>query len=113
MDYGKVLGSAWQITWRWKILWLLGFLASLGSGGGGGSPNTGYSTGDGDFENWQETLSGVYPGFDNLPWEQIWPTVAGVVLLICCVFLIIAIALWVVSVIARGGLIAGVQQVGG
>ena len=26
MDFGKVIGRAWQITWRWKILWVLGFL---------------------------------------------------------------------------------------
>ena len=113
MDYGNVLGRAWRITWRWKILWVLGFLAGLGSGGGGSPGNMNYSAGSGDFDQfpWRTTLSDIYPGFENLAWEQIWPTVAVVVALILCILLLIAIALWVVSVIARGGLIAGVQQV--
>ena len=37
MDFGKVLSRAWEITWRWKVLWVLGFLAALGQGTGGGS----------------------------------------------------------------------------
>lgn len=114
MDYGNVLGRAWRITWRWKILWVLGFLAGLGSGGGGGSPgNMNYSANSGDFDQfpWSRSLSDIYPGFENLAWEQIWPAVAGVIALIICVLLVIAIVVWVLSVIARGGLIAGVQQV--
>ncbi|HIE47684.1 TPA: hypothetical protein EYP84_02175 [Candidatus Bipolaricaulota bacterium] len=30
MDYGYILRRAWQILWQHKILWLFGFLASLG-----------------------------------------------------------------------------------
>ena len=43
MDYGRVLTRAWEITWRWKILWILGFLAALGSGSGGGGSSS-YTT---------------------------------------------------------------------
>jgi hypothetical protein len=43
--------------------------------------------------------------------EQIPPEVIGLVLALLCLAVIIAIAVWVVSVIARAGLIAGVQQV--
>lgn len=110
MDYFNILGRAWRITWRWKILWVLGFLASLGSGGGGspGNPGAQFS---GNTDDWRVTLSEVYPGFEDLPWEQIWPALAGVVAVIICALLIIGILVWVISVIARGGLIAGVQQV--
>ena len=110
MDYGKVLGRAWQITWRWKVLWILGFLAGLGSGGGGGTGNTGY-TGN------MEEYSGNLEQFGIGPWESFADVqgfiapIIGMIILICCVFLLLGIALWVVSVIARGGLIAGVQQV--
>jgi hypothetical protein len=99
VDYGKVLTRAWEITWRWKVLWILGFLASLGSGGGGGGPS--YSTGQSDVQQW--TLDGP-PYVD-------WPLIAGIVGIVIIVALLIGIALWVISVIARGGLIAGVQQV--
>ena len=47
MDFGKVLGRAWEITWRWKMLWVLGFLAALGQGNGAG-PN--YSLSGDEFE---------------------------------------------------------------
>ena len=104
MDYGKILTRAWEITWRWKILWVLGFLAALGSGGGGGSSggSSSYTTGGEDWDRW---FGHTYYGPD-------FP--AGIIAAIVgigCLVLIIGIAIWVVSVIARGGLIAGVQQV--
>ncbi len=93
MDYGKVLSRAWQITWRWKVLWILGFLASLGGGGGGGSS---YS---GNGKEWSTSV-------DRIPTE-IWVLIIAAV----CVAILVGIALWVISIIARGGLIAGVQQI--
>ena len=97
MDYGKVLSRAWEITWRWKVLWILGFLASLGNGFGSSS-NATYST---DSSDWWGKGYGPY----------IPPDVIGILAAVGCLAFIIAIALWVISVIARGGLIAGVQQV--
>jgi hypothetical protein len=96
MDYGKILGRAWEITWRWKILWILGFLATLGTGGTAGNPSYSY-----DSSDWGYTAYGP-----QIPGEIIALIVgAG------CLIIIVAIALWVISTIARGGLIAGVQQV--
>ena len=96
MDYGKVLSRAWQITWRWKVLWILGFLSVLGQGwGGGGNPNYTISG-----EDWNQQYGVHVP-----------PAVWGILAAVGCVAILIAIALWVISVIARGGLIAGVQQV--
>jgi len=97
MDYGKVLGRAWEITWRWKVLWILGFLAALGSGGGALGSSSSYS---GDSSQWGKTY------YDAIP-----PAVVGIILAFLCLALFIGIAIWVVSVIARGGLIAGVHQV--
>ena len=96
MDYGRILGRAWRITWRWKILWILGFLAALGRGRSPGNSSS-YT-------------------FDGSEWgmpihADRWPEIAGIVAAVACLGLLIVIALWVVSVIARGGLIAGVQQV--
>ncbi len=103
MDYGKVLARAWEITWRWKILWILGFLAGLGNGGGGGGGGgTSYSTSGNEWSSWWGTTFH----------EPYIP--AGVIAAIigaACLAILIGIAIWVVSVIARGGLIAGVQQV--
>lgn len=101
MDFGKVLGRAWEITWRWKMLWVLGFLAALGQGNGAGQLN--YSISGDEFERFG------YRFGDSA--EQFFALLSGLVLGLICLVLIVAIVLWVVSVIARGGLIAGVQQV--
>lgn len=39
MDFGEVLSKAWQITWKYKVLWLFGVLASCGSQAGGQGSN--------------------------------------------------------------------------
>ena len=31
MDYGEIITRAWNITWKNKFLWVLGFLAALTS----------------------------------------------------------------------------------
>lgn len=94
MNYGTILGRAWGITWRWKALWILGFLALLGKGGGGSTGNLNYVMGDGDF-----------------PIRPQWiPGLAGVLFVLACLALLVGIAFWVVSIIARGSLISGVQQ---
>jgi hypothetical protein len=105
MDYGSILKRAWEITWRWKILWILGFLASLGGGGGGGQ-GVSYSTGGEDWDRWWG--QGYYAPHDAL---RDAGGIVAVIIGIACLAVIIGIAIWVVSVIARGGLIAGVQQV--
>lgn len=102
MDFGKVLGRAWEITWRWKMLWVLGFLAALGQGGGS-YPQYNYTFSEQDFGRWA-----YQPGIFA---EEFFSGIAVLVLGLCCLALIIGIILWVVSIIARGGLIAAVQQV--
>ena len=91
MEFGKILSRAGQITWRWKVLWVFGFLVSLGQGSPGNSN-----------VNWVE---------DRWQVDRFLPQVVGIVIALVCVGLIIAIALWVLSVIGRGALIGGVQQV--
>lgn len=29
MNYGALIGRAWQITWRYKVLWIFGILLAL------------------------------------------------------------------------------------
>ncbi len=106
MDYGNVLSRAWEITWRWKILWLLGFLAALGRGGGGRMEiNISTSGGEWSGEWGGGQIGGQLPGF-QIP-SEVWAGLAA----LACLGMIIGLIIWVVSIIARGGLIAGVQQV--
>ena len=103
MDFGKVLGRAWEITWRWKMLWVLGFLAALGQGGSSSFPQYNYTWTEQDFEPWL-----YQPGYAL---EELLGGIFALVIGLCCLAVIIAVVLWVISIIARGGLIAAVQQV--
>ncbi|MFZ5918776.1 MAG: DUF7544 domain-containing protein [Chloroflexota bacterium] len=90
MSFGKILGRAWEITWRWKVLWVLGFLVSLSQ----------TWSQIGNRSDWVERRGGYMP-----------PEIGGALLALACLAVLIGIALWVLSVIARGALIGGVQQV--
>ena len=50
-NFGEVLTRAWQITWKYKVLWIFGILASCtqGNGGGGRGGNSGFRTGPSDY----------------------------------------------------------------
>ncbi len=107
MDYGKLLSRAWNIVWEHKFLILLGVLVTL-SGVGGGS---GVSSGA-DFE-WEYGDFPFTPPPEMPDWEiTALPalTVAAAILFVG-VALVIGVALWVVSTIARGGLIAGANAI--
>lgn len=107
MDFGNILTRAWRITWNNKVLWLFGFLAALGQGGGGGG---------GGSSRWSQRVQppggpggpGTVPdGTDIQRWVEQVPVWVWVALI--CLGLLIALALIVVSIIGKGGLIGGVQ----
>lgn len=104
IDYGYLLSKAWQITWKNKWLWLLGFLVGLG---GGSSVN---------FQNRFNTQVNPNNPTTQLPpevrqmLEQFRrPEVQGIVITLACVILLLALVLFVLRVIARGGLIGGIR----
>jgi len=93
MDYGQILSRSWRITWNNKFLWVLGFLAALTRI----SSNT---------SSYQSSSSDFNP-------ENIDQIIQGTVLLLglCCFFLIIGLVIWLLSLIAKGGLITAVSQI--
>ena len=42
MDFGYVLRRAWQIIWKFKILWIFGILAGCGQASGSSGSNSSY-----------------------------------------------------------------------
>jgi hypothetical protein len=105
MDYLNLLKRAWLITWRYRALWLFGFLLALCGGGGGGSGNfnfpSGNSGGQGDG------------GLGNMPsLPDISPTVmiGIVVAVVVVVILLVALGI-VVRAVTRTALIGMVRQV--
>lgn len=97
MDYMDTLRRGWQIVWDNKWLWLLGFLAALGSGGGSGYSSSNYRLDSGEFGAGTMT-------------PELGAALAGGALLLVCIFFIVGILLWLVSLAARGGLITSVSQ---
>jgi hypothetical protein len=103
MDYGNTLSRAWKITWNNKILWLFGFLAGLGASGGGnggGRGNVRVSNGNG----WPGNI--LPPDLER---QLQRPEVIAIVITVACVLLVIGLALFVLSIVGRGGLIGGIR----
>jgi hypothetical protein len=107
MDHFKVLKRAWQITYKYRALWLVGLLlvlagGGLGSGFNGGSPGGG-SGGSGD-RSW-DSPGGPYggpEGFRNLPelWAMVVPVLIGIAAIVVLLFLL-AIVIGIVAAIVR------------
>lgn len=98
MDYGRVLKRAWNVTWRYRILWLFGLFVGGMSSGGGSS----YQMSPQDMERFDPAT--FDSGFEQLQ-QYIWVLVLGV-----AVAVVIGLALWIISVAARGGLIHLVNE---
>lgn len=100
MDYGELLRGAWRVGWRHKYLWLLGLFASEGGCTvSGGSPNFRTTFGG-------SSGSDAIPTFGSESGDWLihnWPVLAALVVTL----FLLGLALWVISVIATGGLIAG------
>ena len=43
MDHIKVLKRAWEITWRYRVLWIFGIILALTTARGGGGNNGGHA----------------------------------------------------------------------
>jgi len=106
-NFGEVLTRAWQITWKYKVLWIFGVLAGCtnGGGGGGGGGNTGYSTGPSEFDVPPEIRRFFLMMQDFTSWveDNLWLFIAIMVL----VFLVIILISVFLGTIGRLGLIKG------
>ena len=98
MEFGALIGESWRATWRYRSLWVLGFLA--GGAGGSCSLNSG---------------GGPPGGADGLPADvqesfgQVGELIAANLGLVIGAFLVavaIGLALFVAGFIAQGGMAA-------
>lgn len=130
MDYGELLQRTWKVVWNNKFLILLGIVVALGTSGpwgrGSGGGGTGYQEPgpsyppSGEFQappGFPENSGELRELFDSLVREFEETTGIQVEMVGALVFIIIAVALligltvWGMVVIARGGLIAGVNEI--
>lgn len=103
MNHTELLKRAFRITWRYKPLWLFGFILALCGGsqsGGGGNFNFPMNSSDfGDF--------GSTPWLPEVDPSLIVAVVAGLV----CLILLLAIVAVVAQYVARTALIGMVNQI--
>jgi hypothetical protein len=112
-DIMEVLRRAWKITWKHKVLWLFGMLASCGRGGNSSSnsnqrrTSSGQFPSDGPFSNeMMQQMNGFIRGMESWFSEHTWVIIALVIFFILLVILQIF-----VSVTGGIGLIRGAHQV--
>jgi hypothetical protein len=109
-DFGGTLRRAWEITWKHKILWIFGILSAIAGGRASFNVNFGGSRPRVNPTNVNPFNPNDFPflrrNFPNLDQTTIIAIVLGVI----CVGLIVAVTLYVLHVIGRGGLIGGIQM---
>lgn len=102
MDYIDIVKRSWEITWRYRILWLFGLLA-----GGTANVQSNYDFSGGDFSDPEAALDGM--AFQGEQATQLLDTylgpLLGIMIALAVVALIVAIAMFVISIAAQGGLI--------
>lgn len=112
MNHSALLRRAWDITRRYRVLWLFGILvALLGANGTTPSNNVNYNFGNGDLQSghwpdWfpRQQLEQFIRGFD--PSRYI-----GVFVACVCLLLLIGLVLMVLRYVARVALIRSVNQI--
>ena len=108
MEYGKIFSRAWNICWNHKFLFLLGFLAILGTGGSGSGGNANYSF---DQQDLPFAPNGtVSPEFaQNI--EQLLTAAIPIFIGLACAGVFIGIALWLIRLAAQAGMIKAAAEI--
>jgi len=99
----EILKQAFKITWRYRSLWIFGFLLALCGGGGGGGGNFNFPSG-----------GGGEPGdFGNLPnMPDIDPNIIiAVGIGLVCLTLLLAVIGVVIQYVTRTALLGMVRQI--
>lgn len=109
MDYGNLFSRAWQIIWNNKFLIVLGMLVVLTSASGSGGTQ-------GALPEIRGT--GIGQGAPQFTFEPPELNIGGgleiaLIVLIALLVLALVVAIWVISTIARGGLISGANAIDG
>jgi hypothetical protein len=103
MEYGSMIRQAWNITWRYRFLWLLGVLAGGAVGvpgmGGGGGGGTGWRAQGRDLERIDVSLSGAAQLLGT------WISAnTGLLVALALIGVAIFLILIVLSFVAQGGM---------
>jgi hypothetical protein len=99
MDFGYVIKRAWQIIWKFKVLWVFGILASCGQASSTGGSNWSWS-----FSNREVNFNYQVQNFFN----QLTPTSIALLIGLAILFsLVVIVIVILLGTIGRVGLIRG------
>jgi len=106
-NLGEVLTKAWQIVWKFKVLWIFGIFAgcSNGGGGGGGGSGSGYRFDGSSFTDLPPELREFVRGMDQFGrWfeNNLW--IIAVIISVLCILFLVSVFL---GTIGKIGLIKG------
>jgi hypothetical protein len=116
INIGEILTKAWQITWKFKVLWIFGIFAGCtannrssfnfnGGSGGGGNGGTGPSNGQ---------LPEFFRRFENMRPEQAIQSFlneyTGIIVAIILVLCVLWFLFYFLGIMGRIGLIKGVGK---
>ncbi len=106
MDIGRILSRSLEIAWRYKFLWLLGFIMALtGSGGGNPGANNNFRT---SVPN--GTFPFPSPGRNPFNFPRVDTTwIAAIAILALCFFLLFLVLVFYFRFVARGAMVATVR----
>ncbi len=114
MKFGEIFSKAWKIVKKFKVLWVLGFLAGCGATAGSGGGNSAAQFSGRDFGNGNHGYNGQMPGwmgkwghwnfFDN---EQVWMWIVVAIIVIFVLAVVLGLLTLVLRTIGRGGLARG------
>ena len=116
MNHSALLKRAFEITKRYRVLWLFGILVALTAGGGSsGGGNSGVNFGQNDMQNgnwphWQpveQWAQQVKQWFDHFDPSRY----VGLFIACCCLLVMFAIAALIVQYVARAALMRSVDQI--
>ena len=112
MSYSQLIKRAFEITRRYKVLWIFGILLALTSGGGGGGGSGLRSRGGDSRSSPFPGFPSQIPGLDRLGLDRIdWQAIIGVIVACCCLLFILAIIAVIVNYVARAALYRSVDQI--
>ncbi len=110
MDFGAILSKTWNITWRFKALWILGILggcSASGRGRGGGRVSSSFRGYEFDSPEFHGLEIEEWPWLEDLLQNFTEGVMVALVLGIFFIVLSLALLFLALGVIGQGGLIAG------
>lgn len=123
MNHVQILKRSWTITWKYRALWVLGFLLALTSGGGGGSGGGGNNnvstSGNGNFNfgDWSQLPAGladlmrsIEAGLRNFFRPENTSTVIGLVVGLVILSIALVVLFTIVRYVSETGIIRMVNR---